>query len=225
MQLLPPKWRTPECLLIVLAAAFPLSFAIWQALLNNFAIERAEFTGVEMGWLQSLREVPGFLAFTAVCALMLLREQTLVLVSLALLGVGVAVTGLFPSATGLYLTTVVMSIGFHYSETFHQSLTLQWLPKHRAPVMIGRQMAARSMASLVAFGLVWVLLERGGCSMDVVYGVGGGLTLVLVLFATLAFPRFEPPIPTCLRRRHFERRWSGEHGWRRGEPRSRRAAR
>jgi len=174
-----------------MAAAFPLSFATWQALLNNFAIERAAFTGAEMGWLQSLREVPGFLAFTAVGALLLLREQTLAIVSLAILGAGVAVTGLFPSAMGLYVTTVVMSVGFHYSETFHQSLTLQWLPKHRAAHLIGRQLAARSVAALIAYGLVWALLERGGVSMEVVYGVGGGLTLVLVLFCVAAFPRFE----------------------------------
>lgn len=207
MNLLPQKWRTPEGLLIVMAAAFPLSFATWQALLNNFAIERAAFTGEEMGWLQSLREVPGFLAFTAVGLLLLLREQTLAVVSLALLGAGVAVTGLFPSVMGLYVTTVVMSVGFHYSETFHQSLTLQWLPKHRAPQMIGRQMAARSVASLVAFGLVWALLDLGGCSMEVVYGVGGGLTLVVVLFAAVAFPRFEGGHPQhkklILRKRYW----------------------
>ena len=178
-----------------MAAAFPLSFSTWQALLNNFAVERVAFTGVEMGWLQSLREVPGFLAFTAVFALLLLREQTLAVLSLFLLCVGVAITGLFPSVTGLYLTTVLMSIGFHYSETFHQSLTLQWLPKDRAPLMIGRQMAVRSIASIVAFGLVWVLLDLGACSMEVVYCVGGGLALVLVLVAAFAFPRFEGDHP------------------------------
>ena len=52
-------WRRPEILLLVFAAAAPLSFSTWQALLNNFAIERAAFTGAEMGILQSLREVPG----------------------------------------------------------------------------------------------------------------------------------------------------------------------
>ncbi|MBM1004307.1 MAG: MFS transporter, partial [Desulfofustis sp. PB-SRB1] len=41
----------------------PLSFGTWQALLNNFTIERAAFTGVEIGMLQSLREIPGFLSF------------------------------------------------------------------------------------------------------------------------------------------------------------------
>ena len=82
--------------------------------LNNFAIERAAYTGVEIGILQSLREVPGFLAFTTIFVLLVLREQTFALISLALLGLGTAITGLFPSVIGLYCTTVLMSIGFHY---------------------------------------------------------------------------------------------------------------
>ncbi|MEM7294356.1 MAG: MFS transporter, partial [Pseudomonadota bacterium] len=65
-----------------MAAAVPLSFATWQTLLNNFAIEQAQFTGAEIGILQSLREVPGFIAFTAVFILLIMREQTLAWVSI-----------------------------------------------------------------------------------------------------------------------------------------------
>ncbi|MGB1087780.1 MAG: MFS transporter, partial [Alphaproteobacteria bacterium] len=64
-----------------MAAGVPLSFATWQALLNNFAIDRAQFTGAEMGVLQSLREVPGFLAFTTVFMLLVFKEQTFGLIA------------------------------------------------------------------------------------------------------------------------------------------------
>ncbi|MGE4647133.1 MAG: hypothetical protein AAEJ59_03630, partial [Arenicellales bacterium] len=97
----------PEILLLLMAGAVPLSFATWQALLNNFAIERAAFTGIEIGVLQSLREIPGFLAFTVVFLLFLLREQSIALISLALLGVGTLITGFFPNVMGLYITTVI----------------------------------------------------------------------------------------------------------------------
>ena len=82
--------QQPEFLLYVMTAGIPLSFAVWLALLNNFAIERVSFTGAEMGILQSVREIPGFLSFTVVFVLLLMREQTLALVSLLLLGVGIA---------------------------------------------------------------------------------------------------------------------------------------
>ena len=53
----------PEYLLMLMAAAMPLSFGAWMVLLNNFTIEVASFTGREIGILQSLREIPGFYLF------------------------------------------------------------------------------------------------------------------------------------------------------------------
>jgi len=143
------RFKRPEQFLFLLAAAMPVSFGIWQALLNNFAIEQAAFTGVEIGILQSLREVPGFLAFGAVLLLLVMREQTLALVAMLLLGVGTALTGYFPTELGLYCTTLLMSIGFHYYETINQSLSLQWFDKKVAAQRLGQLMAIGSFASLL----------------------------------------------------------------------------
>lgn len=184
-------WKSPEVLLILLSIAMPLSFSTWQALLNNFAIERAAFTGVEIGILQSLREIPGFLAFGVVFLLVFMREQPLAMIALLLLGVGTAVTGLFPSEIGLYVTTVVMSIGFHYFETLRQSLALQWLDVDRAPIAMGRMVAAGSFAGLVAFALIWLTLDILAVDMVWVYMAGGGLTVALTLYCWAAFPRMQ----------------------------------
>ena len=128
----------------------PIAFNAWSAQLNNFVVEAANFTGVEIGILQSLREVPGFLAFTTVFVLLILREQTFAVLSLALLGLGVAMTGFFPTEYGLYFTTVIMSIGFHYFEAVKQSLSLQWLKKEEAPQILGRLIAIGSVTSLTS---------------------------------------------------------------------------
>ena len=42
-------WQTPGTLLILMSVAMPVAFSTWNALLNNFVIERAAFTGVEIG--------------------------------------------------------------------------------------------------------------------------------------------------------------------------------
>ncbi len=186
----PQTWKKPENLLYVMAIAMALAFGVWQALLNNFVIERANFSGVEIGILQSLREIPGFLAFTAVFLLLMMREQTLGLVSLVFLGIGTAITGFFPSEIGLYATTVLMSIGFHYYETVNQSLSLQWFDKKTAAHKMGKVIAMRSFASLIAFGLVWAMLDMMKVEMEVVYVLGGGACVVLALFCWWAFPRF-----------------------------------
>ncbi len=200
-------WRTPEVLMIFMALAMPLSFSTWQALLNNFAIERASFGGVEIGILQSLREIPGFLAAAVVFLLFLMREQTIALVSLMLLGLGTAATGFFPSVIGLYVTTVIMSIGFHYYETVRQSLVLQWIDKERAPRFMGQIISVGSFAGLAALAMIYLLLDLGEMDMTWVYVIGGGLTLGVTLFCRLAFPAFPQKVEQhkhlVMRRRYW----------------------
>ena len=183
-------WRSPEFLLYLMAAAVPFSFATWQALLNNFAIEQAQFTGAEIGILQSLREVPGFIAFTAVFLLLLMREQTLAWASLAILGIGTAITGIFPSVVGLYATTVLMSLGYHYSETVQQSLTLQWIEKSRTAEVMGRVISVRSLSGLVVFAAIYLCLDVASMSFQWVYLLGGGITVVSALAIVFLYPHF-----------------------------------
>ncbi len=197
----------PEFLLLLTAAAVPLSFATWQALLNNFAIERAAFTGAEMGILQSLREVPGFLAFLVVFLLFLCREQTIAYVSLLLLGVGTLVTGWFPSVIGLYVTSVVMSLGFHYFETVHSSLCLQWIDKDKAPELLGRVIAVGAFTSIVVYGFIWITFEVLAIDFSLVYLLGGGATVVIGFVCWLLFQQFPVKIrqnrQMVLRRRYW----------------------
>ena len=180
----------PEILLFLMAGAVPLSFAAWQALLNNFAIERAAFSGAEIGILQSLREVPGFLAFAVVFLLYVLREQHIALVSLALLGIGTAVTGFFPTVLGLYLTTVFMSVGYHYYETIQTSLSLQWVDKKNAPEVLGRIIAVGAFTSILTFGAIWLAFDFAQLDFVIVYLIAGGATLGIVMMCSLFFPTF-----------------------------------
>ncbi|KEO59649.1 putative MFS family arabinose efflux permease [Thalassospira sp. MBR-102] len=200
-------WRNPEVLLIFMAAAMPLSFSTWMALLNNFSVEMADFTGREIGILQSLREIPGFMAFTAIFVLIILREQTFALISLLVLGIGVAISGYFPTVVGLYCTTVLMSIGFHYFETMQQALSLQWVKKDRTAMVMGRQLSAKSLSSLVMFGIVWAMLELLDVEYRYVYLFGGALTIIAALFAWMAFPKFADAHPQTkkliLRKRYW----------------------
>ncbi|HBS22273.1 MFS transporter, partial [Thalassospira sp.] len=192
---------------IFMAAAMPLSFSTWMALLNNFSVEMADFTGREIGILQSLREIPGFMAFTAIFVLIILREQTFALISLLVLGIGVAISGYFPTVVGLYCTTVLMSIGFHYFETMQQALSLQWVKKDRTAMVMGRQLSAKSLSSLVMFGIVWAMLELLDVEYRYVYLFGGALTVIAALFAWMAFPKFADAHPQTkkliLRKRYW----------------------
>lgn len=202
-----PRWRQPVSLLLLMAAAMPLAFATWSALLNNFVIEVAGFTGVEIGWLHTVREVPGLLAVAVLAILLLFREQAVAGWMLVLLGASTAVTAFFPSLTGIMLVTFMSSIGFHYYETVNQSLQLQWIDRKAAPKTIGWIVAVGSGASLLAYAAIVLTWKALGLSYGTVYLVSGGLCVAIALFCLLAYPRFEAPHPQrksiVLRRRYW----------------------
>ena len=169
----------------------PIAFSVWSALLNNFVIQIADFDGSDIGLLHTVREVPGFLAIGVILIIMFLREQTLGLISLALLGVATALTAYFPSVSGLLIITLISSFGFHYFETVNQSLQLQWLPKEKAPQIIGWLVGAGSIATLIVYlGIIigWQKLEL---SFNFIYLTSGGLTALIAILCLLFFPTFK----------------------------------
>jgi len=180
----------PISLLILMSIAMPIAFNAWSAMLNNFVVEKAAFTGVEIGILQSLREVPGFLSFTLIFVLLVIKEQTFAVFSLALLGLGVCLTGFFPTVYGLYFTTVLMSIGFHYFEAVKQSLSLQWLSKEEAPIILGKLLAVGSLTSLIVYGCLWTLLEFFQLPYWINFAIAGGICIFLALVMFIFYPAF-----------------------------------
>jgi len=187
------KYKTPQNFLLLAVFAMSFGFATWMTLLNNFVIEQAQFTGKEIGILQSLREVPGFLAFTAVLLLAFIREQRFAWLNLVIMGIGIAVTGYFPTALGLYVTTVLMSVGFHYFETVQQSLSLQWFDKDRAASDLGRLVSSKSMAAVLAYVFIWSANAIFNIDYSTVYLIGGAMTVLCALGCAALFPVFEQP--------------------------------
>ncbi len=189
------KARSPIGLLKLMTFAMPFSFGVWMALFNNFAIEQGGLNGAHIGVLQSWREVPGFLAFGAVFLLVIIAEQRLAIWSLIMLGVGTVLTGWLPSFSGLLVTTMLMSVGFHYYETMKQSLALQWFSKEEAPVELGRLMSIGAASSLLAYGWVWAALQVFHLPVAWVYVFGGGVTIALALIALVVFPQYKSKVP------------------------------
>jgi hypothetical protein len=111
--------------LMVLTVSSTVGLQAWRTLFDNFSVNVVGIDGNQMGVIQSVREIPGFLALLVVFVMMFLKEHRVSALSVVTLGIGVVITGLFPSYLGLIGTTLVMSLGFHYYETTNQSLSLQ----------------------------------------------------------------------------------------------------
>lgn len=180
-----------KTLLYLLAIGNTIAFATWQVMLNNFAVEQAAFTGEEIGILQSLREVPGFLAFTAILVMIFIRQQTFAILALLTLGIGTAITAFYPTALWLYFATVVMSIGFHYLETLHNSLSLQWLSKDEAPKMLGKILSVRALCNFMILGTLYIYLMFFAANYNLIYMLAGFTAAAIGIFCWLAFPHFD----------------------------------
>lgn len=136
-------------LMILTIAAFS-GLQGWRTIFNNFAVETANLNGFNIGVIQSVREVPGFLALLVIYILLFISEHRLASLSIILLGIGIGMTGFLPTFQGVIFTTILMSFGFHYYETLNQSLTLQYFTTSEAPVVFGK---LRSLAAITSIGI------------------------------------------------------------------------
>lgn len=191
--------------LAVLTAASMVGLQGYAILINNFAVEAVHLEGKHIGIIQSVREIPGFLALTAVYVMMVVREHRLSAFSIALLGIGVGMTGFFPSFAGVALTSLVMSFGFHYYETTNQSLTLQYFSTHLSPLVMGKLRSLAAISSIAAAGAIWIM--GGFLDYRGMFLVVGGVVFCLGIWALFQDPTHESIPPQRLRMFLKRRYW------------------
>ncbi len=179
--------------LVVLTIASTVGLQGWRTLFNNFAVEVAHLDGYNIGMIQSIREIPGFLALLAVFVMLFIKEHKLSALSIVILGVGIGITGMFPSYTGLLLTTLLMSFGFHYYETTNQSLTLQYFSKETSPWVFGK-LRSLAAASNIAVG-VFIFAVTEVLSYKQIYWIIGAAIIVAGIWGLLKDPTHKDIVP------------------------------
>ena len=177
--------RTNRRIFIYLIAAnFLLMFGhrLWEAMFNNFAVEKIGVGPQAIGWIQSVREVPGLLAFLVAFLALALSEVRIMALSVVLLGIGIILTGQATSISWLLCATVVMSFGFHFFHPANSGVVLMSVDKARAPRFLGQLRSLGAVAALLATGAVYLLASRIGYRG--LFLLVGGLVVVggLVLF-------------------------------------------
>lgn len=162
--------------LMVLTISSSIGLQSWRTLFDNFSVRVVGLTGGDIGIIQSVREIPGFLALLVVFVMLLFREHRIASMSIVTLGVGVALTGFFPSFLGLICTTLIMSIGFHYYETMMMSLTLQYFDEKHSPVVFGRLRSVSAASNIVVGAAIFVLVPY--LSYQNLYLLFGGIIFI-----------------------------------------------
>ena len=191
--------------LVVLTISSTVGLQTWTTLFNNFAVDVANLGGNHVGMIQSIREIPGFLALLTVFVIRYIREHRLSAISILVLGAGLAITGFFPSFAGIAITTLISSFGFHYYETTNMSLTLQYFKKHESPWVFGKLTSLAAATSIGIGLLIWVMMSF--LSFSQVYVIVGGLIASAGLWALTRDPSDPQALPQrkqmILRRRYW----------------------
>lgn len=172
--------------LMVLTISSTIGLQAWTTLFNNFAVEQVGLTGSQVGVIQSVREIPGFLTLLAVFFMLIIKEHRLSALSILFLGVGLGITGIFPSYAGLMTTTLIMSFGFHYYETTNQSLTLQYFDTQTSPWVFGK-LRSIAAASSIAIG-IFIYVVAGLLDFSKTYLIIGGIITATAIWGFIGNP-------------------------------------
>jgi MFS family permease len=133
-----------------------IGFSIWRNLFNNFAVEEVGVSAAQIGMIQAIREVPGFMGFAVALTAMFISELRLTFLSVVLLGLGLALTSFVEGFWGLVAACFLMSIGFHFFYTLRTAITLKLLDSSRATYMLARYRSHAQLAGAVTTGVVTV---------------------------------------------------------------------
>jgi len=179
-------------------------FRVWQAMFNNFAVEEIGIGPASMGWVQALREVPGLMGFFLGLLALLLSEVRIMALSIILLGGGMFLTAQANNITFLLISSVIMSIGFHFFYPSNTAVVLMVVQKERAPKTLGQFRSLGAIAALLATGTVYLLAESWGYRQ--LFTAVGGLVMVgglLLLPMGRAKEGLPPRRRVVLRRRYW----------------------
>lgn len=140
----------------LLTFLFAFGFAIYMGVFQNFLKEELGAGPLQLGQLESLREIPGLLAALMAGTLVALAESRIAGLGLLIAGIGIGATGLMGSYGPLVAITVFWSIGFHLYASVSSAITLALSKGEEGGRHLGRMGAVSSTATLTALGTAWL---------------------------------------------------------------------
>ena len=171
--LLERDWR----LFTLLSFLFAFGFAIYSGVFQNFLRDELKATPLQLGQLESIREIPGLLAALMAGTLVAMAESRVAGLGLLITAGGIGVTGLVTDyalsgvhndphgsiETVRYLiligVTVFWSIGFHLWASVGPAITLALAKGIEGGRHLGRMQAVGAGATLGGLGVA-LLLSR-----------------------------------------------------------------
>ena len=152
-------WNRDFKLLAVAIYANGIYFGIRLTLYNNFIVDRLGIEPHQLGYIESLREVPGFLNVLFIALMIRLPPQIVGGISLVVMGMGIGAFAELTTITQLTLFSLVGSIGFHCWIPTQQALSLEYSPPGEKGRWLGQLRSVSSAGWLLTVGFCIVAYD------------------------------------------------------------------
>lgn len=151
----PSKLARDWTLFTALTFLFSFGFAVYSGVFQNFLRDVMHSSALNLGTLESLREIPGLLAALTAGTLVALAESRVAGLGLLITAVGIGATGLMPGYAALIGITVFWSVGFHLYAAVSPAITLALAKGREGGRHLGRMAGVGSMATLAGLGAAY----------------------------------------------------------------------
>ena len=153
------EWNRDFTLLAVGVFAVGTFLGVQFSLFNNFVVTRLSIEPHELGWVEAMREVPGFLNVIFIALMIRLAPSLVAGFSLMVMGVGVMAYARMASVEALILYSVIWSMGFHCWMPLQQAMALSFSPEGNKGKWLGQLGSVSSFASILSIGVCMLVLR------------------------------------------------------------------
>ncbi|MBT4139286.1 MAG: MFS transporter [Candidatus Latescibacteria bacterium] len=175
------EWNKDFRLLALAVASQGIFFGVQLTLFNNFIVERLNIEVHQLGYVEALREVPGFMNAFFVALMVRFAPPIVAAISLAIMGVGIMAYSQVDSVTMLAVYSLVWSIGFHCWVPMEQSMSLVFSPEGKKGKWLGQLRSINSISWLGSILVCKLSYDFVGYSgLFVMAGlatIGGGIAI------------------------------------------------
>lgn len=167
-------WRTYTLLTFL----FTFGFSLYNGPFQNFLRDVLNARELDLGRLESLREIPGLLAALTAGTLVALAESRVAALGLIVGAIGIACTGFFRTMPSQIAVTVLWSIGFHLYVTVSSPITLALARGKEGGRHLGRMSAVGAAATLGGLATAYAIARLAPGWYDGMFWIAGALILV-----------------------------------------------
>lgn len=142
-------WRIYEALVFL----FGFGFAVYSGVFQNFLRDGFGANALDLGRLESTREIPGLLAALMAGTLVAFAESRIAALGLFITALGIGYSGFAGAIGPLTLITVFWSIGFHLWATVQSAITMALAKGKEGGRHLGRMSAIGAVATIAGLGV------------------------------------------------------------------------